>query len=231
MRRADFAISTRVLSARGFTLVEIMVVILIIGLGVGIVSFNIGGNRPLVLRNEARQLANQFEIVAGEATLGGETWGLQFYRAAAPDSDVDGASVIAWRWLHFREPASLIGPQEKDNANKKDEKKAKLGWQPEAPRDLDGSGRFAENVEAVLEIEGREIPIELLAVDEKKSGTKKSKTGNDETDALKPDIWLTPGGETTPFELRVNFIGEKNGPVLRGDALGRVEVETQDELH
>lgn len=217
--------------AQGFTLVEIMVVILIIGLGIGIVSFNIGGNRPLVLRNEAKQLANQFEIVAGEATLGGEVWGLQFYRTAADDSDASGDSVIAWRWLHFREPESLIGSQEKNSSDKKDKTKSLLGWQPEAPRDLDGSGHFAENVEALLEIEGREVPIELLAPEEKKSAAKKSKSITDEKNELKPDIWLTPGGETTPFELRVNFIGEKNGPVLRGDALGRVEVETQNELH
>ncbi|MET0377484.1 MAG: type II secretion system protein [Spongiibacteraceae bacterium] len=218
-------------STQGFTLVEVMVVILIIGLGVGIVSFNIGGNRPLVLRNEAKQLANQFEIVAGEATLGGETWGLQFYRTAAADGDASGDSAIAWRWLHFREPASLLGPLEKNNADKKDETKARLGWQPEAPRDLDGSGQFGANVDAVLEIEGREIPIELLTPDEKNSAARKSKAGDDEKNALKPDIWLTPGGETTPFVLRVNFSGEKNGPVIRGDALGRVDVETQDELH
>lgn len=233
MRRIDSPISTQILSARGFTLVEVMVVILIIGLGIGIVSFNIGGNRPLVLRNEAKQLANQFEIVAGEATLGGETWGLQFYRTAA-GGDAKGDSAIAWRWLHFREPASLLASlpknsQEKNNEDKKDETKARLGWQPEAPRDLDGSGQFAANVEAVLEIEGREIPIELLAPEGKKSGAE-SKAGADEKNGLQPDIWLTPGGETTPFVLRVNFSGEKNGPVIRGDALGRVEVETQDEL-
>jgi len=228
---------TQGLSVRGFTLVEIMVVILIIGLGVGIVSFNIGGNRPLALRNEARQLATQLEITAGEATLGNEPWGLQFYR----DTDASsGESFVAWRWLHFREPG--LSTTQTDDEKKHDDKSApqknRFGWQPEAPRDLDAGGRFSANVEAVLEIEGREVAIELLSPDEKqreekqpddsKAAAKKS-NGDDEKNALQPDVWLAPGGEMTPFALRVNFAGEQNGPVVRGDALGHVEVETNDE--
>jgi prepilin-type N-terminal cleavage/methylation domain-containing protein len=235
--------------SRGFTLVEIMVVILIIGLGIGIVSFNIGGNKPLVLRNEARQLATQLEMTASEATLGNEPWGLQFYR----DTDAStGESFIGWRWLRFSDPTRELGQssitdtaaEKKSDDEKPSPKKNRVGWQPEAPRDLDAGGRFNANIEAVLEIEGREVVIELLSKDErsaketahvdsrsaqKKNATKKSDE-DDEKNALQPDVWLAPGGEMTPFVLRLNFAGEHNGPIVRGDALGRVEVETHDEL-
>jgi prepilin-type N-terminal cleavage/methylation domain-containing protein len=229
--------------AAGFTLVEIMVVILIIGLGVGIVSFNIGGNKPLALRNEARQLATQLEITSGEATLGNEPWGLQFYRDADAAS---GESFIAWRWLHFREPGistpldSGGGKSAPDKSEKSEARKNRFGWQPEAPRDLDAGGRFSSNVDAVLEIEGREVAIELLPNDEKaekhsrednggdKKRTAKKSKADDEKNPLQPDVWLAPGGEMTPFALRLNFSGEQNGPIVRGDALGHVEVETHD---
>lgn len=222
--------------ARGFTLVEILVVVVIIGLGIGIVSFNLGGNRPLVLRNEARQFSNQLAIVAGEATMGGEQWGLQFYRQIDTDN---GETRIAWRWLHFRQPG--VGANPVDDKDKNDDSKKAantknaFGWQPEAPRDLAKGGSFGEQVEAALEIEGKEVPIELLAENksrenksaENKSSKKKSKA--DGKDEITPDVWLAPGGEMTPFALHLNFIGEHNGPVVSGDALGRIELETGDE--
>lgn len=224
--------------ARGFTLVEMLVVVLIIGLGIGIVSFNLGGNRPLVLRNEARQFSNQLAVVAGEATLGGEPWGLQFYRLIDADT---GETHIAWRWLHFRQPgsSSITSPVENknDDSDKTVGSNKLLGWQPEAPRDLALSGSFGEQIDAVLEIEGKEVAIELLSENkgqenksaENKSSKKKSKT--DDKNEITPDVWLAPGGEMTPFALHLNFIGEHNGPVVSGDALGRIELETGDEAH
>ena len=228
-------------SAQGFTLVEMLVVVLIIGLGIGIVSFNLGGNRPLVLRNEARQFSNQLAVVAGEATLGGEPWGLQFYRLIDAET---GETHIAWRWLHFRQPgsdaiANAVDGKSKNEDSDKNTANKLLGWQPEAPRDLSMSGSFGEQIDAVLEIEGKEVPIELLSENkrsekksaDKKTLSKKSKAGNDDKNEITPDVWLAPGGEMTPFALHLNFIGEHNGPVVSGDALGRIELETGDEAH
>lgn len=204
---------------RGFTLVEILVVVLIIGLGVGVVSFTIGGNQPLALRNEARQFATQLEMVAGEAALGGETWGLQFYRSVDRES---GDHQIAWRWLRYRDVDALINAEasaqqvkaEKKEKKEKEESK-KTGWQPEAPRDLKAAGSFSANIEAVLEIEGKEVAIELLG---------------DEKSGPQPDVWLAPGGEMTPFALQLRFIGASDGPIVRGDSLGRIELDTHDEV-
>jgi len=220
-------------AARGFTLVEIMVVVLIIGLGIGIVSLSIGGNRPLALRNEARQLANQLAMVTEETTLSGEAWGLQFYRENDRET---GAEHISWRWLHYREPTSM--PSIEDVDARRDDKKTpgnklpgnKLGWQPETPRDLEAGGQFSDTVTAVLEIEGKEVPIEALGDDKSKtkSAASKSSKADAEKSGPQPDVWLAPGGEMTPFALHLNFIGEQNGPIVRGDALGRIDVETQD---
>lgn len=222
-------------AVQGFTLIEILAVVLIIGLGIGIVSFNIGGNRPLTLRNEAHQFSNQIAVVAADATFDTTPWGLQFYRQID-----NGEEVIAWRWLHFREPATnTVVAGSKDGSK---DKKALLGWQPEAPRDLEAGGQFSAEVTAVLEIEGHEVPIDLLSENDKSemekskkdksvtnSGDKKTSSATaDEKSGPSPDVWLTAGGEMTPFALHLNFVGEQGGPIVRGDAIGRVEVETGD---
>lgn len=209
-------------AVQGFTLIEILAVVLIIGLGIGIVSFNIGGNRPLTLRNEAHQFSNQIAVVAADAAFDTTPWGLQFYRQVD-----DGEEVIAWRWLHFRDPSNT-----EVSADPKSNKKALLGWQPEAPRDLEAGGHFSAEVTAVLEIEGHEVPIELLSKTEspetKNSETKNSGKNKSEKSGPSPDVWLTAGGEMTPFALHLNFVGEQGGPIVRGDAIGRVDVETGD---
>jgi hypothetical protein len=47
-----------------------------------------------------------------------------------------------------------------------------------------------------------------------------------------PTIWLAPGGEVTPFVLQLRFKGSEDGPTVRSDALGRIQMELQqdDEL-
>jgi general secretion pathway protein H len=87
------------------------------------------------------------------------------------------------------------------------------GWRPEAPPELDAGGRFPANAIATLEVEGSEQLIEPLP--QKKD--------------VEPTIWLAPGGEVTPFVLRLRFKDEQHGPEIRSDALGRIELVLQQE--
>lgn len=206
----------------GFTLLELLVVLLIVGLGIAVVTLNVGGNRPLQLLTDARGLANGTAAVADSAVLDAAPWGLQFYRET-----VDGDERIAYRWLRFGAD----------------------GWRVQAPPELAASARFGSGVEAVLVVEGSEVAIEPLpawesaaparpagAVAERKTELtamqrrereRARKKTNDEQGPV-PDIWLAPGGEMTPFELQLRFVGETRGPVVRGDALGRIELERPD---
>lgn len=182
----------------GFSLLELLVVVVIIGLGVSIIGFAVSTNKPQALRNNARDFANYTTQVEDEAVLGREVWGVQIYRETDTD---DGSERIAYRFMHLTD----------------------AGWVPEAPRDIPLSARFAENATAILTVEGTEQSIEPLPVE---------KTPRDRTTKGKaaiPTIWLAPGGDVTPFELQLRFVGDSNGPIVRSDALGRIELDIQQD--
>jgi type II secretion system protein H len=199
----------------GFTLIEILVVVLIIGLAVGALSVAITPSTTLSLRAAARDFANQLAIVSAEAALGNQPWGIQFYRASGSEKS---ESVVAWRWLNYR-PLSAA------------DAKHPPGWQVEAPRDLAPDGHFASEVEAILAIEGVEVPIESLQASErrKRLSAQRDDASKHAKDTTQPDIWIAPGGEMTPFVLELRIAGELEGPRIRGDALGRIVLETDDE--
>lgn len=130
----------------GFSLIELLVVVLIIGLGIAIVGISVGNNRPQALRADAHTFANLTTEVQAEAVLSRQPWGLQIYREL-----IDGDECIAYRWLRF------AGDEH--------------GWQPDAPADMPPGGHFAADVTAVLEVEGQEQLIEPLPKDKPASPT------------------------------------------------------------
>jgi len=198
----------------GFSLLELLVVVLIIGLGVAIVGFAVGNNKPQELRNSARDFANYTELVEEESVLSREAWGVQLYRvspsAAGNDTDA-GNEKIAYRFLRLT-----------DN-----------GWLPDHPKDIPAGGEFADNVIAELEVEGAQQLIEPLPKDlnDENAPSKKKRSDKDKKKLGEntPTIWLAPGGEVTPFELRLHFSGDEKGPIVRSDALGRIQLEIKDD--
>lgn len=83
----------------GFSLLELLVVMLIIALGVGMVALAVGsGNRSLATRVEARQFANQVKMVSQEAIVGRRQWGVDLFSTVR-----DGEDRYGYRWLRHEE--------------------------------------------------------------------------------------------------------------------------------
>jgi len=184
----------------GFSLLELLVVVVIIGLAIAIVGVSVGDNKPQQLRNAARDFANYIAQVEDEAVLSRESWGVQIYR----ENNADGVEHVVYRFL--RQSAE--------------------GWQPDAPREIPREIHFADNITVRLEIDGAEQLIEPLPAE---TARKDEKNKTNDKNKLAPTIWLAPGGEVTPFILQLRFPGEEHGPIVRSDALGRIELDIRQD--
>lgn len=203
----------------GFTLVELLVVLLIIGLGVSLVSLQVGTNRGRELHNEASVFATQGRLLVEEAVLSGSQWGIDVFR-----SQQDGKERIGYRYLQLQRD----------------------GWQPAAPRDFEPEILFAPATAVLLELEGAEVVIEEKQLPPKKTPEKKDEDQDDDKnedvsanddEALKPEIVLYSSREVTPFVLTLRDSGEevdeRDGTVsevrIEADLLGRFVIDGDED--
>lgn len=122
--------SNRPAGLAGFTLVEVLVVVLLIGLSLGVLLKIDFGDGPQQLANESRRFAGLAELVLEEAVLSGQDWGIDFFSEPGRAGDSFG-----YRWL-----------QRGDD-----------GWQEAVPAgmtDLPGAVLLPEGMTLALEIDG-----------------------------------------------------------------------------
>jgi len=87
---------------QGFTLIEIIVVVFIIGLAVGVISIAVGGNAATDnARKEAEEFMLQASYVAEQAVLKGETYGL--FAELRPAQDIDAEEQWCYTWKRVRD--------------------------------------------------------------------------------------------------------------------------------
>ena len=89
---------------QGFTLIEIIVVVFIIGMAVGVISISVGGN---AVADQARKEAEEFMMrttyVAEQSVLKGETYGL--FAELRPAQDIDAEDQWCYTWRRVRDRA------------------------------------------------------------------------------------------------------------------------------
>jgi prepilin-type N-terminal cleavage/methylation domain-containing protein len=121
-------------NSRGFTLVELLVVMLLLGFGFGVgltVDFTGSAQQQ---KQHTLMLANDLELAAQEAVLDETVLGLDFFVPA-------GEQVVAWRWLQLQDEA----------------------WQPYALQDRDEEATvLPPGMTATLHLAGQSVVPELL---------------------------------------------------------------------
>ncbi len=207
----------------GFTLVELLVVLLIVGLGISFVSVNVGTNEGYRLRSEARQFANYTALTAEEALLSNRQYGVDIYRQQEIDSDLFG-----YRWLVRNESGR---------------------WELAELTDRESDILFPEGVGLRLQLDGleteqdiefkQEIIAEQSTYERQNSQQESFQVLNgiinedasiNQQQRIEPEIWLMSNGEINAFKL---FLYHESAPenelLIEGDVLGRISVNTGSE--
>ncbi len=187
----------------GFSLVELLVVLLIIGLAIGVVSVGVGVDKSAYgLRQAAKDFANQTALLAQEAVLSRQQWGVDIYRQYHADEEQFG-----YRWLLLTED----------------------GWRDTQPSGLEAGQLFPVGSEVALSVEGSEQEIGFL-VEVSEAAEQNKELEQEQEQALEPDLWLLSSGEISPFELALNYHDSGWQAIkVTGDQLGRVKVSANDE--
>lgn len=196
---------------RGFTLVELLVVVLIIGLIISIAGVNVGGNEHRQLHLDAKDFANNTGLMMQEAALSNRQWGVDLYRDYR-----DGEAFYGYRWLILSRDGEWVAPLDEALAGEH-AFSASVGLRLQ----LDGA-----DVEALIE-EKQKVPTEQP---EGKARERDAIIAEDNTiaksDPVEPEIWLLSSGEMRPFELT---LFDREAPdtyvTVVGDELGRVALD------
>jgi general secretion pathway protein H len=186
-------------TAGGFTLIEIMVVVVIIGVisTMLIMSFNLVGT-DRNLQNQATRLASLLELSADEAQLQGRDFGLELMRAGYRFVEFD---PIVGRWNEL------------------------FGDDMLRPRALEEELEFELVIEerrVTLEEEAADIAVD----DEDEEDDTRDQ---DLTSDYSPHILILSSGDTTPFELRIVRHFDQAAITLVMPVTGELEIRTAND--
>ena len=204
---------------RGFTLIEIMLVIVIIGCAAGIVVLSIpGGPNPKLgggLSEESQQLAATIQVMSEQATQQGRTIGLHI-------------SEHGYQFMIRQENA----PANEDNVTQTTSKALDTlldwdhqSWQPYQSEKLRTAGEFDEQISLALTLDGLQLQDE-----ENRLGRSEPQWFDTENQltAKTPQILLLPSGEITPFSLTLQEQGSDSPQFRQINGLenGQIDVLT-----
>lgn len=198
----------------GFSLVELLVVLLIIGLGISLVSVNVGGSDGQLLRLEAKQFANNTSLIAEEAVLSNRQWGVDIYRHI--DGDVE---QLGYRWLIRNEDGDWQLAVD-------DRRPVEFLFSPiiNIRLTLEGSDQFVEIVNK-RDIDEAEPVLIDQPVKNGLSIVEQLEADNPQ-EPVQPALWLLSSGEMSAFVMEL-FLNDDtdNKVVVIGDELGRITLQ------
>lgn len=186
--------------ARGFTLLELMLVVFLIGLTAGGVLMTLPPSESAQpAKDAAEQLLGQIEQIQDDALMSGQLYGLYL----APD----GYQFLrrhADRWQPLSEPPALAGRQSLPEG-------VQLQWQL-------GSDRWQQMQQQELALYQNRLSLHQMQV-----------LQEDASKALQPQVWLDSSADVAPLQLELQDPQHRERWSLQRDANGlwRLQVERE----
>lgn len=185
----------------GFTLIEILVVLVIIGilLSVALLSFGILSDDDDMTR-EARRLSSLIQLVSDEATTQGRDFGLEFMTAGYRFVEYD---PLLDQWFEVIGDDYLV------------------------QRNLDEGVEFElflEERKVLLHTEAQETERDQDE-DEDNYGLNR-----DLTDDYLPHVLIMSSGDVTPFELRFLRLADRSELLLTMSLAGEIDIQADDDV-
>jgi general secretion pathway protein H len=178
----------------GFTLIEIMVVVIIVGVLASIAILSVGTVRDdRELRTEAHRFAALLGVALDEAAMQGREFGVEVLTAGYRFVEYDALSAQ---------------------------------WSDVPGDDTLRLRSLPDELEFELYLEDKRI---LLDDDPAEFDDPEERRMRAATDIYSPHLLIYSSGDTNPFELHVYRPNDNARVVLRGDALGTVEIVHPDE--
>lgn len=188
----------------GFTLIEIMIVMVIISIIMSLAVLSINLNQSSILDDEIQRLQSLTSMASEEAVLQGEeiavelhSNGYQFLRLLQSDD--------AWQWSPITED-KLFRPR---------------CFPPGLEMKLELEGEPAE-------LKLMTCADSSVVLDEEKEEEKEESTLDEDNENEIPKVFLLSSGELTPFQI--TLVWEEGGKVtLTGEMTGDLELNAADE--
>lgn len=151
-------------SVRGFTLIELMVVLLIIGLAIGMVNLNLGGSEERKVRAEIDNFYQLLRYADENSALQGDLVGLLFDGLSAPTMQISFFRYRAGNWIPAEAPFVAVSlPENLALELRLDEEPVDLSNESKTPQVIfSGSGEIS-NFE--MRFSYADAPIGYIAVD------------------------------------------------------------------
>lgn len=205
----------------GFTLIEIMLVVVIIGCGVGIAILSLPGmgsqGQVQDLRSESERLLATLQLAAEQSVLEGRTLGLR-------------VEEQGYQFLIRRTKTTAEGAGAASSAAPLDQGLDwnNLEWVPYEQGKFPAKRDYGDSLRLTLTVGGLQLETEesRLVASDRDWGVPP------EGEQLEPQILFLPGGEVTPFALTLVSPEADAGQTrqIRADELGQFSLLQGDEI-
>lgn len=183
--------------ARGFTLIEVLVVVVIVGIisAVAILSFGVLGD-DRSLQQQARRLSSLVQLASDEALMQGRDFGIEFTRTGYRFLEHD---PLTNRWYEL------------------------LGDDLLRPRELEEPLELA----LVLEDREVELTDRFAVIEEEDDDDDEAdRSASTPADDYAPHVLILSSGDVTPFDLHIIRFSDRSEVVVGMAPNGEMEIQT-----